>query len=546
MDKTVIICVGDKRYNIEIKTMCKYSSLFSDLLKSLQRGDGKVPRVAASSKESKHVLLHRNTNVYEDAFVLEMIGIPSEDVKLTLDTMTTTMKDTSFTRSNLLRMLPVVKELNISHLHRRIDKELLAILNASASSSNVNMILENLQVAEIYSLSRVKEWCIGAFVLKSSAHDRNTLLKDFHISDAPKLEILNRMADAASNNYDKELKNLRDESDRTYKQIEVNRAEFVAKTDIWKKELEKRVQVVIDQNESLHKSFIKSDGFEWIGEKFDEMISSSFHEKKIFKELEQIKEQTKKLFEKLGLIKDEALEAKMAEERSKIFVNEKNYTAGGNNCTDGDEFTILNYDPCARHGTGTCVNTLGGYNFTCLVGWTGPRCQYVDENVIASDRACLRGFVNKAFNDTYAECQDIDEWSNGSTNTCGFHQHCNNTAGSYKCECDIGWEGSNCGKDIDECTRANICGINQHCIITGGSYVCLGDTANSSTTNTVDVGHMHIVHSSAYAKQNPENQQETTLDVVLGSVFGTVAFMSGFLVALSAYENVQQEKQGGI
>ncbi|KAH3748004.1 uncharacterized protein LOC127848769 [Dreissena polymorpha] len=293
MDETVIICVGDKRYNIEIKTMCKYSSLFSDLLKSLRRGEGKVPRVAASSKESKHVLLHRNTNVYEDAFVLEMIGIPSEDVKLTLDTMTTTMEDTSFTRSNLLRMLPVVKELNISHLHRRIDKELLAILYSSASSSNVNMILENLQVAEIYSLSRVKEWCIGAFVPKSSAHDRNTLLKDFHISVASKLEILNRMADAALDNYDKELKNLRDESERTYKQIEANRAEFVAQTDIWKKELEKRVQVVIDQNESLHKSFIKSDGFEWDSEKFDEMISSSFHEKKIFKELDQIKEQTK-------------------------------------------------------------------------------------------------------------------------------------------------------------------------------------------------------------------------------------------------------------
>ncbi|XP_052234863.1 adhesion G protein-coupled receptor E1-like [Dreissena polymorpha] len=200
----------------------------------------------------------------------------------------------------------------------------------------------------------------------------------------------------------------------------------------------------------------------------------------------------------------------------------------GNNCTDGDEFTILNYDPCARHGTGTCVNTLGGYNCTCLVGWTGPRCQYLDENVIASDRACLRGFVNKAFNDTYAESQDIDECSTSSTNTCGFHQHCNNTAGSYKCECDIGWEGSNCGKDIDECTRANICGINQHCINTGGSYVCLGDTANSSTTNTVDGGHMHIVHSSAYSKQNPENQQETKLDVVLGSVFGTVALISGF------------------
>ncbi|KAH3748002.1 hypothetical protein DPMN_182439 [Dreissena polymorpha] len=42
------------------------------------------------------------------------------------------------------------------------------------------------------------------------------------------------------------------------------------------------------------------------------------------------------------------------------------------------------------------VLTLSGVT----MGWTGPRCQYLDENVIASDRACLRGFVNKAFNDT--------------------------------------------------------------------------------------------------------------------------------------------------
>ncbi|KAH3855943.1 uncharacterized protein LOC127871119 [Dreissena polymorpha] len=330
MDETVIICVGDKRYNVEIKTLCKYSSLFSDLLKSLRRGEGKVPSVAASSKESTHVLLHRNTDVYEDAFVLEMNGIPSEDVKLTLDTMTTTMKDTSFTRSNILRMLPVVKELNISHLHRRIDKELLAILNSSASSSNVNMILENLQVAEEYYLSRVKQWCISAYVPKSSAHDRNTLLKDFHISDASKLEILNRMADAVSENYVDQLKGIREESERNCKQMEDNRAEFVSQTEQWKKELDKRVQVVIEQNKSLHKAFVDTNGFDWVCEKFDDMISSAFHEKKIFKELEQIKEQTKKMFENLGLIKDEALEAKMAEERSKIFVNEKKYTAGVN------------------------------------------------------------------------------------------------------------------------------------------------------------------------------------------------------------------------
>ncbi|KAH3855942.1 hypothetical protein DPMN_098517 [Dreissena polymorpha] len=46
------------------------------------------------------------------------------------------------------------------------------------------------------------------------------------------------------------------------------------------------------------------------------------------------------------------------------------------------------------------------------MGWTGLRCQYVDENVIAADRVCLGGFVNKAYNETYGACQDIDECSN--------------------------------------------------------------------------------------------------------------------------------------
>ncbi|XP_052269802.1 adhesion G protein-coupled receptor E1-like [Dreissena polymorpha] len=246
----------------------------------------------------------------------------------------------------------------------------------------------------------------------------------------------------------------------------------------------------------------------------------------------------------------------------------------GNNCTDIDECTALGYDLCARFGTGACVNTLGSFKCTCSMGWTGPRCQYVDENVVASDRVCLGGFVNKAYNETYGECRDIDECSNSITNTCGFHQHCKNTAGSYKCDCDIGWEGSSCGKDIDECTRANICGMNQHCINNDGSYICIEGITDMSTTDTkyesannnfqttltasdgflhstdnrestVDGGHtcMNTVHSSVFAKQNPEKQQETKLDVVLGSIFGTMAFISGFLVALVAYKKCSKKNK---
>ncbi|KAH3855941.1 hypothetical protein DPMN_098516 [Dreissena polymorpha] len=107
--------------------------------------------------------------------------------------------------------------------------------------------------------------------------------------------------------------------------------------------------------------------------------------------------------------------------------------------------------------------------------------------------------------------------------------------------------------------------MNQHCINNDGSYVCIEGTTDMSTTDTkydsannnfqttltasdgflhstdnrestVDGGHTNIVHSSTYAKQNQENQQETKLDVVLGSIFGTMAFISGFLVALVAYK----------
>ncbi|CAB4022465.1 fibropellin-1-like isoform X1, partial [Paramuricea clavata] len=70
--------------------------------------------------------------------------------------------------------------------------------------------------------------------------------------------------------------------------------------------------------------------------------------------------------------------------------------------------------------------------------------------------------------------KDIDECSNKLANECDINANCTNTAGSYNCQCHIGWsgKGKNCS-DIDECCEGNFtCHPNATCINTQGSYNC--------------------------------------------------------------------------
>ncbi|KAH3855927.1 fibrillin-2-like [Dreissena polymorpha] len=198
----------------------------------------------------------------------------------------------------------------------------------------------------------------------------------------------------------------------------------------------------------------------------------------------------------------------------------------GVNCKDTDE--CINASTCGNNQN--CVNTDGSFRCNCEIGWKGVSCSIA-----------------------------IDECTN--KNICGPQQHCVSTIGSFRCDCDIGWEGGNCSIDIDECTNAYNCEEHQHCVNSIGTYMCIEYIMDTSTRYTstnyqyqslvtasngfrpssvnnaknLDSGVMKIVQSSANVKGNSGDQQEINLDVVLGSVFGTVAFISGFLVALVAY-----------
>ncbi|KAK7903864.1 hypothetical protein WMY93_016471 [Mugilogobius chulae] len=159
----------------------------------------------------------------------------------------------------------------------------------------------------------------------------------------------------------------------------------------------------------------------------------------------------------------------------------------GTSCQDIDE--------CLRAaglcGEGRCQNTPGSYVCLCPDGYTTVEgrngCQDVDE---CSKDVCMRGqCVNtdgsylclcKAgfkFNSETADCEDQNECTDFGSSPCGTWR-CENTIGSYRCfqGCQPGVnkdDAIDC--DIDECLNETICGNNGMCENTDGSFRCQCD-----------------------------------------------------------------------
>jgi hypothetical protein len=138
----------------------------------------------------------------------------------------------------------------------------------------------------------------------------------------------------------------------------------------------------------------------------------------------------------------------------------------------------------------TCINTDGGYNCSCISGYTGdPYYSYGCADI----NECLEDPVpcgnNANCQDTYGSykctcksgydgdghinCTDIDECVTGDF-YCGTPKVCNNTVGYYECICDVGYyyEYSYC-YDIDECTEdTHTCSTNELCWNIAGGFEC--------------------------------------------------------------------------
>ncbi|KAF1374953.1 hypothetical protein PFLUV_G00234380 [Perca fluviatilis] len=160
----------------------------------------------------------------------------------------------------------------------------------------------------------------------------------------------------------------------------------------------------------------------------------------------------------------------------------------GTSCRDINEcLTIVGI--C---GEGDCLNTKGSYTCICPDGYTTidgrTGCQDVDE--CSKDKVCIRGECLNTdgsflclceagfkFNADTADCEDQNECKEFGSSVCGTWR-CENTIGSYRCfmGCQPGLEGEDATDcDIDECVNETICGKHGFCENTDGSFRCQCD-----------------------------------------------------------------------
>ncbi|XP_062325560.1 latent-transforming growth factor beta-binding protein 2-like [Osmerus eperlanus] len=162
----------------------------------------------------------------------------------------------------------------------------------------------------------------------------------------------------------------------------------------------------------------------------------------------------------------------------------------------GEGTTCRDVDECvsgAVCGDGECMNTEGSYLCICPDGYSsavdaGVGCRDMDE--CSKDSVCSRGrCVNTdgsflclceagfKFSSHTADCEDQNECEEFGSSVCGTWR-CENTLGSYRCfrGCQPGLEGALEGDcDTDECLNETICGDHGFCENTDGSFRCQCD-----------------------------------------------------------------------
>uniref|UniRef100_K1QLB6 Fibrillin-1 n=1 Tax=Magallana gigas TaxID=29159 RepID=K1QLB6_MAGGI len=140
---------------------------------------------------------------------------------------------------------------------------------------------------------------------------------------------------------------------------------------------------------------------------------------------------------------------------------------------------------CQAENTDVCDKVSG--NCTCKKGWKGSTCT-VDIDECENTTICQANSVCQNTNGSYScNCDNGYSLAAGKCVECALNTYGLDCA--YQCSCDFtniqscdtkngtcyckeGWQGTNCTEDVLECANATICGSNALCSETDGSYVC--------------------------------------------------------------------------
>ena len=182
-------------------------------------------------------------------------------------------------------------------------------------------------------------------------------------------------------------------------------------------------------------------------------------------------------------------------------------TPGGYNCScnhgyEGDGFNCTNIDECAEgidmcHDEAECTDTDGHYTCECNDGYYGDGYCCIDGDECGTGDVLTDSFddwsscmeiAHLSFNDTMSPMADMYF----ATEQCSVDAACGNTAGSYNCTCNDGYQGDgfNC-IDVNECDEGtDDCDVNAFCSNTIGAWECAcmdGYSGDGTDGNCTDI-----------------------------------------------------------
>uniref|UniRef100_A0A8C9YVE4 Protein eyes shut homolog n=1 Tax=Sander lucioperca TaxID=283035 RepID=A0A8C9YVE4_SANLU len=138
----------------------------------------------------------------------------------------------------------------------------------------------------------------------------------------------------------------------------------------------------------------------------------------------------------------------------------------GKNCEEIIDYCRLLNINCLNEGL--CLSVIGRYQCVCAAGWIGEFCQYVGDACLIKPNHCLNGATCITTSQPSSPPQYTCKCPLGFTGTnceteinecdsspCQHNGTCSDLLGHHKCQCPTGFLGKNCEVDIDACALPN-------------------------------------------------------------------------------------------
>ncbi|XP_045191254.2 uncharacterized protein LOC123548084 [Mercenaria mercenaria] len=285
------LIVEGKKVKTNSALLCYNSSVLATLI-----SNARATREAADENEC----LSYCTKSEADRLKLEMPNLKFQDVNL----MVRCLQSNSFAKEDItgakaLRILPLAEQFRMKRLRNICGNALydsLATMRRDLGAGCLSCleVLQYLAAADLYSFDNVRKLCLLELAVHTDAPSRKLILRDKHINEGTKLEIMDKICDNMDKDYDGKLKQIRIDMNQTHSETEQRVDTFIKQLDIWKNDFTQEVNDMVTRKKDVHKQLINEMDLEDIASHMDKALKET--KLSLVKEMFVIKKEIQRVY----------------------------------------------------------------------------------------------------------------------------------------------------------------------------------------------------------------------------------------------------------